>query len=259
MMRLCILLLSWLIPIMSVPVLADTRGYDLELGPNLSYLEYGEHGDIEQYGFLFGVQARYSSYHSFSVLLVDLAYSGDKITQKSAGKIEQVNNDIINFRSMIGRALYLVDGYRITPYLGLGYRRSTLDSRDRVSSTLIEGYKSQQTYFYNPVGIEFQALESEAGWLMGARIEYELVLIARNRTRLSAEENYRVIETDLSNGRGYHFSLKFKRLLNQEGGGFVIEPFYKYWFVKEAERSDLREKTANHSSNEWGVSFLVAF
>ncbi|AEF53599.1 hypothetical protein [Marinomonas posidonica] len=240
-------------------VIANDRGFDLELGPYMSYMDYSEHDEVSQYGVLTGLHARYSSYYSFSVLFIDVSYASDQISQKGAGKIESVKNEVYDLRSMIGRALYVNDSYRITPYLGLGYRRSLLDSRGQVSTTLIEGYKSQQVYFYNPIGIEFQELVSEASWVLGARIEYDIVLLARNETRLSASEGYRAIETDLSNARGYHFYLQLQRFLNPDGGAIVIEPFYKYWQAKDADETGLAANTADHSSNEWGVSLLLSF
>ena len=238
---------------------ANTRGFDLELGPFVSYLDYSEQPNTDQYGILIGAKARYASYYNFSVLLLDLRYASDKVTQKGAGKIEEAKNQLFDVRSMIGRALYLGDRYRITPYLGLGYRRSTLDSRDRISTTSVAGYKSQQTYLYNPIGLEFQALTTDNGWLLGGRVEYDTILVARSDTRLSAAEGYQAVETGLSKGRGYHFSLKFKRQVGQEGSGFVIEPFYTYWLAKDANKTGLTEPFADHTSNEWGVSLLVAF
>ncbi|WP_394181034.1 hypothetical protein [Marinomonas posidonica] len=251
--------LTALLALFTSIVMANDRGFDLEMGPYLSYMDYSEHGDVSQYGVLTGVLARYSSYYNFSVLFVDVSYASDDISQKGAGKIKSVKNEVYDLRSMIGRALYVNNRYRITPYLGLGYRRSLLDSRGKRSSTSIEGYKSQQTYLYNPIGIEFQEQVNEAGWALGARIEYDTVLLARNETRLSAAEGYRAIETDLTKARGYHFYLQLQRLLNPDGGGIVIEPFYKYWQANDAEKSGLAANTANHSSNEWGVSLLLSF
>ncbi|MCW8354619.1 hypothetical protein N5P32_01290 [Marinomonas pontica] len=244
----------------STTVLAESRGYDLELGPSLSYIDYNEYNDVSQSGTVSGFRARYSAYYPFSVSLLDVAYVNSDIDYKGEGKISSVRNEIYDVRGMIGRAFFLNGAYRVTPYLGLGYRRSTMDSRGKTSSTSVAGYKSQQSYVYNPIGIEIQELMSDQStWAVGGRFEYDGILSARNETRLGAADGYRSVTLSQRNGRGYHISLRFQHFLNENGSGIVIEPFYKYWSVSGNNSRSVSSRVGNHSSNQWGASLLLSF
>ncbi|ETI61417.1 hypothetical protein [Marinomonas profundimaris] len=238
---------------------AAPRLFDLELGPYLSSMDYTESGGISQTGSISGFNARYSAYYPFSVMLIDLSYAHSKLVTESAGKIKNVSNEVYDIRGMIGRALFLNDAYRITPYLGLGFRRSTADSRGKVSSSSVAGYKSQQTYIYNPIGIEIQELAGEKTWVVGGRFEYDSLLIADNETRLDASNSYKNVKVQGKKGYGYHFSLDFRHFLNASGGAIVIEPFYKYWHSSGNNSASLPSSTGSHSSNEWGLALMVSF
>lgn len=237
----------------------ESRGFDLELGPYLSTIDYSEKNDISQDGGLSGIKGRYSAYYPNSVTLIDLTYSSGDANYKGAGKISDVKNEIYDLKAMLGRAFYVNGNYRFTPFVGLGYRRATMDSRGRVSTSSVSGYKSQQTYFYNPIGFEVQELMAESAWMVGGRFEYDNLLNSRSRTRLGAADSYREVTVSQIKGRGYNIYLSFRRFLNPDGSGIVIEPFYKHWEASGNENKSLPSYIGKHSSNEWGAALLVSF
>jgi hypothetical protein len=239
--------------------LAESRGFDLELGPYLSYIDYDESGGIAQSGRLSGIHARYSAYFPFLVTLIDLSYANGDVDYQGAGKINDIKNEVYALQAMIGRAFYFNDSYRVTPFLGLGYRRSAVDSRGEVSTISVAGVKSQQTYVHNPIGIEIQELMGESAWVVGGRFEYNIPLMAQNETVLGAVDTYQPVSVKHRKGRGYHFYLDFRRFLNNDGSGIVVEPFYKYWQLSGTNGNNLFGSTADHSSNEWGVALMVSF
>lgn len=239
--------------------LVESRGFDLELGPSLSTIDYSEKNDISQNGVLSGIKGKYSAYYPFSVTLIDLSYASGDAGYKGAGKISDIKNEIYDFKAMIGRAFYLNGTYRFTPFLGLGYRRATMNSRDRVSTTSVNGYKSQQTYFYNPIGFEMQELMGDTPWVVGGRFEYDSLLVSTNETRLGAADSYKAVTVGQNKGRGYNFYISFRQFLNSDGSGIVIEPFYKHWEASGSDKKSLPSYIANHSSNEWGAALMVSF
>ena len=147
----------------------------------------------------------------------------------------------------------------MTPFVGLGYRRSTMDSRGKTSTTGVTGYKGQQTYFYNPIGVEIQELASDTPWVIGLRLEYDSLLYSRNETRLGAAKSYQSVKVTQRRGGGYRAYLNFRRFLNEDGSGIVIEPFYKYFDVSSSDDKALPNGTGEHSFSEWGVAFMISF
>lgn len=242
--------------------LAESRGFDLELGPHISSIDYSETGGVSQRGRTSGINARYSAYFPFIVILIDLSHASGDVNYKGAGEIEGIGNEIYELRSMMGRAFYMNDSYRLTPYLGLGYRRSTVDSSNNVSSTSVVGYKSQQTYFYNPIGIEIQQLMADNAWVIGGRFEYDSLLLSNNETRLGESGAYKAVDLSQKDGHGYRFYVNFRQFLNTNGSGIVIEPFYKYWEVFGSSLkndSNVADANIKHDSEEWGVAILLSF
>ena len=238
---------------------AESRGFDLELGPHLFSIDYSESEGVSQQGLLSGINVRYSAYNPFTVILIDLSQAGGDVNYKGAGEIKDIRDEMYELRSMMGRAFNLNDTYRLTPYLGFGYRRSTVDSRNDVSSTSVVGYKSQQTYFYNPIGVEIQQLMGDQSWVVGGRFEFDNLVLSKNETRLGESEAYKEVVLSQKDGRGYRFYLNFRQFLNSNGSGIVIEPFYKYWEVSGSSLKNDSDANINLDSEEWGVALLLSF
>jgi hypothetical protein len=241
-------------------LIADTRGFDLKLGAYVSTIDYKEDNRSSHDGSFFGLVARYSSYNSSPVVLLDLTYTRGSLDYKGEGKINGIESDLYDIRGMFGGALYL-ENYRLTPYFGVGVRHSIADSRSYTSTTSITGYKSEQTYLYNPIGIEIleiKELGAEGAWVTGWRFELDNVLYARNRTRLGSDDGFKQVNIS-QNGYGYRFYISFSRFLNEDGSGIVIEPFYKYWNISDTDNDEYPSFSADHKSSEWGVGLMVSF
>ncbi|NVK72743.1 hypothetical protein C0J08_18075 [Marinomonas sp. CT5] len=249
----------FVVMLLSSLVWAESRGFDLELGPHISSINYSETGGVSQQGRSSGINARYSAYYPFAVILIDLSHASGGMDYKGAGEIKGIKAEMYELRSMLGRAFYMNNSYRLTPYLGFGYRRSTVDSSDDISSTSIAGYKSQQTYFYNPIGIEIQQLMGENTWVVGGRFEFDNLLMSNNETRLGESSMYKTVDLAQKEGRGYRFYLNFRQFLDDNGSGVVIEPFYKYWEVVGSSLKSTSNANIKHDSEEWGVALMLSF
>ena len=241
-------------------VFAATRGYDLRLGAYISNLDYSEDNGASNNGNMTGLVARYASYEPFSAILLDLTYVGGTVDYEGAGKISDIRSDLYDARSMFGFSFYLNNQYRLTPYVGIGLRYSIADSRSDISTTSVAGYKSEQIYVYNPIGIEIIEVKeiADATWVTGWRLEYDSVFWGQNRSRLGSADAYEAVKVSQS-GHGYRFYMSFHRLFGEDGSGIMIEPFYKYWHLSDSDNDEYPSFSFDHESSEWGVSLLLSF
>lgn len=239
---------------------AATRGFDLRLGAYTSNLGYDEDNGVSNSGNTIGLVARYASYQPLSTILLDLTYVGGRVDYKGAGKISDIKSELYDARGMFGFSFYLNNAYRLTPYVGIGLRHFVADSRSDISTTSVAGYKSEQIYVYNPIGIEIIEVKeiTDATWVTGWRLEYDSVFWGQNRSRLGAADAYEAVKVSQS-GHGYRFYMSFHRFFGEDGSGIMIEPFYKYWHLSDSESNEYPGFSSDHESSEWGVSLLFSF
>lgn len=239
---------------------AATRGFDLRLGPYMSYLGYDEDSGASNTGNTVGLVARYSSYQPLSSIMLDLTYVGGNADYEGDGKISDIKSELYDARGMFGLSFYLNNKYRLTPYVGIGLRHSMVDSRSDISTTSVSGYKSEQTYVYNPIGIEIMEIKelADATWVTSWRLEFDSVFWGQNQSRLGASDSYEPIKVSQS-GYGYRANIGFHRFFGDDGSGLIIEPFYKYWHLSDSDSSEYPGFSSGHESSEWGVALLLAF
>jgi len=120
--------------------------------------------------------------------------------------------------------------WEFQPYAGLG-ARYLVDQMEKKSPY---GYHRTDLYIYIPMGIKARA-SLPRGWALTFGGELDWFLLGKQKSRMSDIDgaDYNDITFDQGSGYGARLSARadksFKRM------GIFIEPFLRYWNIKESE------------------------
>lgn len=239
----------------SFSVLAEN---DIELGLYTSAITYTEPSVMEEKGSLFGFTGRFLSHENGVFLALEGAYSSGEMDYEGSGTIKGIPNEMLEIRGLIGKDFNF--RYRVTPYIGLGYRNLNDDSSYMLSSTLASGYEREQIYYYLPIGLEFQESNLGHGWSLRGRLEYDFLIEGINHTYTSTVRGYDDLSFTQHEGYGNRISLGFTRIFGL-GRSLTIEPFYKHWNISRSNVSyDSKRRSwvePYNYSREFGVSLIL--
>ena len=142
--------------------------------------------------------------------------------------IDNIDDYILEFRGIWGCDVSLSKRVTFTPYIGLGYRYLNDDpSFDPYS------YEREQSYLYSPIGIE-ACVELSRGWFIGAIFEYDIFWDGKNRSHFSnISPTYNDLNFNQDEGYGIRGSIKLQK--KGEKLTLVIEPFIRYWNIKQSD------------------------
>jgi hypothetical protein len=247
-------------------VLAQTElpKHSVDLGTEISYIKYKEPGVMEEKGMMYGIVGSYT-YHNKLMLKADGRFSYGQVDYKNSGTIDNIDDYILEFRGLGGYDFPVFTASTITPYMGIGYRYLNDDSGGKTSSTGYLGYEREQSYFYSPIGVEIiTPLKND--WSIGATLEYDIFWSGKNKSHFSdVSSAYNDLEFDQDEGYGIRGSVKFQK--KGEKLDFVIEPFIRYWNIKQSD-SDLLTINGTpyayyvepkNNSTEFGIKFAAKF
>lgn len=241
----------------------SARQYELLLGPYLSQFKTKEtESSAKEKGGLYGIFGRYESHFDGAAVLFDLAYASGDLDYEGDGEADNIANSMVEIRGAIGRDFLWKEKYRITPFVGMGYRNLNDDANKRTTSTGEDLYREETIYVYNPIGVRVLSLSEEGAWIIGGRIEYENFINGKVNRQLSATSNYDDVTLRQGNGRGFRFSMDFTHLLTDDGRGIIIEPFYRYWDIAESDtvvNDNGSWVEPENTSSEWGVNVMLSF
>ena len=233
--------------------------HTVDLGTEISYIKYKEPSVMEEKGTMYGIVGSYT-YHNKLMLKVDGRFSYGQVDYKNSGTLDNIDDYILEFRGLGGYDFSVFTASTFTPYIGIGYRYLNDDMAGMITSTGAAGYERESNYIYSPIGIEIiTPLKND--WSIGVTTEYDIFWWGKQKSRLGSIAGYYDIENDQKKGYGVRGSVKFQK--KGEKLDFIIEPFVKYWKIKDSKTTtDPIGRTwiePKNNSTEIGCRLAVKF
>jgi len=237
-----------------------------ELGPEISYIEYKEPSLMKDEGLMYGIVGSYI-YHNKLMLKAEGRFSYGQVDYLSpiSGTMNNIDDYILEFRGLAGYDFPVSKASFLTPYAGIGYRYLKDDSSGKVASTGALGYERESNYIYSPIGVKFIA-DLKKGWSMGAMVEYDIFWWGQQISHLSdVHPAYNDPKNRQTSGYGIRGSLELQKKFKKVD--FAIEPFIRYWNIKESKHTDLtlygvridEVWEPKNQSTEYGINLVVRF
>lgn len=235
-----------------------------EIGPEISHITYEEPDVMEEKGFMYGIAASYA-YHNNLMLKAEGRFSFGDVDYTNSGTMDNIDDYMWEFRGLAGYDFPVLKATIITPYIGFGYRYLNDDMSGMTSSTGARGYERESNYYYSPIGIE-TITKLENGWSIGVTLEYDYFWKGIQESHLSdVDPGLNNLENDQDDGYGLRGSIKFQKKV--ERLDYVIEPFVRYWDIKQSDNADITYYGTyigygyepKNNSTEFGIKFALKF
>jgi len=209
-----------------------------EIGLEISHIEYKESDFMKEKGIMYGVAAAYEAHANKLMFKLDgrFAYGQVDYSSPVSGTSDNIKDYHIETRLALGYDFPVSEKAIITPYFGFGYRYLNDDMTESFS-TGDKGYLRESNYFYSPIGLDM-VVNLEDGWSIGAVAEYDLFWLGVQKSHLEdVGFGLSTLTNDQKSGWGARGSIKIKK----ESGkiNFVIEPFIRYWDIKNSETTNI--------------------
>ncbi len=221
-----------------------------ELGAEISHITYEEPGVMEEKGMMHGIAGSYA-YRTrvpkypqgidIWMLKIDGRFSYGKVDYENSGTMDDITDYILELRGLWGCDISVLKPLTFTPFIGIGYRYLNDDMSGKVTSTGALGYERESNYTYSPVGIEI-ITPLKNGWSIGATTEYDVFWSGKQKSHLNDARLYNSIVgyytyNDITNSqdKGYGVSGSIKLQKKSRKLDFVIEPYIRYWNIKESK------------------------
>ena len=245
-----------------------TKGrHSFVLGTEISYFKYEEPGSIsiEDKGMMYGIVGSYTYRNKWMTKLEgkfaygSVDYNGATMDGTPL-TISDIPDYMVEFRWLLGYD-FVAKGITITPDFGIGYRYVQDNAQQRYAG----GYQRESNYIYIPIGAG-AVTNIGKGWSFGANVEYDLFLWGRQISYFSdIDPNYNNPENEQLRGYGVRGSISIAK--KGEKMSFIIEPYIRYWNIKESNYSILTYDNMpvsygyepNNDSTEIGCKLAVTF
>jgi len=230
-----------------------------ELGTEISHIIYREPGLMEEEGMMYGVVGSYTYRLNELMLKAEGKSSWGSLDYYSpiSGTMDDIGDYMLELRGLGGYDFAISENTTLTPYIGVGYRYLKDDAADKYSSVGHYGYEREANYWYSPIGLE-TVTELGNGWSLGVAAEYDLFWWGIQKSHEAAGDSFHetVLESEQEKGYGIRGSVKIQK--EGEKVDFAVEPFVRYWKIKDSEKSLFGYEPKN-SSLEIGSKFAVRF
>ena len=245
-------------------LLQASETYEWELAGEVSHITYDEPNVMEEEGVMYGVLGSYTYRHDI-MIRGEARFSYGQVDYKNSGTINNIDDYMLEFRGLAGYDLPVFGSSTLTPYAGFGYRYLNDDTSGMVSSTGALGYERESNYFYSPLGVEITT-PMDNGWSLGVILEYDYFWKGIQKSHLSdASTSFNDLENDQNEGYGLRASLKLQ--IETEDKDFLIEPFIRYWDIKQSETTNITYNGVlwgygwepENTSTEFGLKLAVIF
>jgi len=241
------------------------KRHTFELGPEVSYIVYKEPGQMKERGMMYGLIGSYS-YHNKIMLKADAKGSWGKVDYSNSGKIDNLEDYMLEGRGLVGYDFPIAQVHSITPYVGVGYRYLNDDGSGKISSTGARGYERESNCIYSPIGMEF-SIHLGNGLFATEILEFDYFWWGKQKTHLSdIDPGYNDPENRQRKGYGLRGSMTLKKKF--EKVGFEIGPFIKFWSLKKSDTEPIKFNGSftglylfepKNNSTEFGVKLSVTF
>jgi hypothetical protein len=250
----------------SDPNTADKR-HTFEIGPEVSWIEYREPGLMKDKGVMYGVGGSYiyrgplfSSTETNSWMLrADGRYSAGQVDYDghlqngTPYSMNNIDDYIWEIRGLFGYD-FKSDNARTTPYTGFGYRYLNDDSSGDPA-----GYERESNYFYIPAGVDVLLLSKEQ-WSLGGIVEFDFLAYGEQKSHLEDVEGLEslgVVKNKQHSGWGLRASVRLQE--RKPGVNFGVEPFVRYWDIRNSKVSDDVFIEPENRSIETGIRLVWTF
>jgi hypothetical protein len=213
-----------------------------ELGTEISHITYKEPGVMEEKGMMYGIfgsgvyrgellglqKAMFKVEGKLAYGQVD--YDGALVNLETGETtpytMDGIKDYMFEVRGLGGYGVPVFTSYTLTPYIGIGYRYLN-DDLD---------YERESNYIYSPIGVEI-ITPLKNGWSVGATVEYDIFWWGKQISHFSdLDPGVDNIENEQKKGFGIRGSIKLVK--KGENLDFVIEPFIRYWNIKDSEATE---------------------
>lgn len=240
------------------------RKHTVQIGPEVSYIEYKEPDIMKETGMMYGLAGSYA-YHDAIMAKIDGRFAYGQVDYKNSGEIKDIDDYLGEARVLLGYDFLISEASALTPYLGAGYRYLNDDMSGKTSTTGASGYERESHYLYSPIGLEGLVRLGD-GWAIGGSVEYDYFWWGKQISHLSDVNS---VFNDIENRQKKGYGVRGSLLLLKKGEqiDFLFEPFIRYWSIKQSETSDW---TANgtvigygyepeNKSTEFGAKLALQF
>ena len=225
------------------------RKHEVQIGTETFYsLFQRRHGRIALQGWMYGFNGRYTyrprendlfHFKFLDMYRLEGLYSFGKVDYSSPGSGADYNvkDFMYEYRALLGKDLPVSEKTFVTPYLGFGYRYLRDDTGGRLTSDSAYGYLRQSSYWYLPLGIDLTTALSPR-WQIVANAEYDHWIQGLLKSRFSDGTQFTTIDNDnIDNDQKRGLGVRGSIKLIHQGKivNFFIEPFIRYWHVKESK------------------------
>lgn len=234
-----------------------------EAGTEISHITYDEPDVMEEKGTMYGLVGSYT-YRDSMLLKTELRGSWGEVDYSNSGTMNDIDNYMLEFRTLGGYDFSAFETAVISPYIGLGYRYLNDDAKGTTSTGAL-GYERESNYYYSPIGI-MADIELSDEWFLGLTAEYDYFWKGIQKSHLSdANPNFNDVENDQNEGYGCRGSVQLTK--KGEKVDFIIEPFVRYWNIKESEDSNITYAGVivgygyepKNTSTEYGLRLTARF
>lgn len=214
------------------------KGSNFDLMAEISSIKYKEPGMMEEKGMMYGIVGSYT-YHNDLMLKLEGRFSYGKVDYEGVDLVSgtpvaanNIGDYLFEFRGLMGYDFTVLKATTLTPYVGFGYRYLN-DNLQKYAG----GYERKSNYIYIPIGVE-AVTNLNNGWSWGAAIEYDFFLWGNQKSYCSdLLPGLNDVENRQNKGYGLRGSINFVK--KGDNIDFIIEPFIRYWNIKESKHSAL--------------------
>lgn len=205
----------------------------LEVGVQSYWYEYEERVDGSffmsnkgsKYGAsLTGIKSLGSDYF----IVTDARYATGDVQYNSASGTGDVSDNMYEIRVVAGKEA-IIDGYLLSTFAGLGYRRLDNDLRDLGSG----GYRRSSQYLYLPIGITHRFMLNSNSRI-STTVEYDYLLRAEQKSYLSdVSPAYAALFGDPVNKQKNGYGARLNIAYEQKRWSTGL--FFNYWKIDDSE------------------------
>jgi hypothetical protein len=239
--------------------------HSFSLGAEISYFKYEEPDVMKDTGMMYGIVGSYTYRNKLMTKLEgkfaygQVEYNGYRWDGTPLA-VSDIPDYMVELRWLLGYE-FVAKGITITPDFGIGYRYL----QDNMQQRYAGAYQRESNYIYIPIGIG-AVVNAGGGWSFGAGAEYDLFLWGRQISYFSnVDPYYNNPENEQLRGYGLRGSISIAK--KGKKMGFLIEPYVRYWNIKESDYSILAYDKIpllygmepNNESTEIGCKLAVTF